>query len=51
MKLPRALSGADLIKALQKLGYVATRQKGSHIRITTQQNGEHYVTVPDHHPL
>ena len=51
MKMPRALSGADLIKALQKLGYVVTRQKGSHIRITTQQNGEHHVTVPDHNSL
>jgi predicted RNA binding protein YcfA (HicA-like mRNA interferase family) len=49
MKLPRALSGAALIKALGKLGYVVTRQKGSHIRITTQQHGEHHITVPDHH--
>ena len=27
MKLPRDLSGADLVKALQKVGYVVTRQK------------------------
>ena len=48
MKLPRDLSGADLAKALKKLGYVVTRQRSSHIRMTTQQNGEHHVTVPDH---
>jgi len=23
----------------------------SHIRLTTQLNGEHHVTVPDHNPL
>ena len=51
MKLPRELSGADLAKALKKLGYVVTRQKSSHIRMTTQQNGQHHVTVPDHDPV
>jgi len=34
MKLPRNLSGAQLIKALEKLGYQATRQAGSHVRLT-----------------
>jgi len=48
MKLPRDLSGAELAKALKKLGYVVTRQKSSHIRMTTQQNGEHHITIPDH---
>ena len=51
MKLPRDLSGADLAKALTKLGYAVTRQKSSHIRMTTQQNGQHHVTVPDHDPI
>lgn len=51
MKLPRNLSGADLVKALEKIGYVVSRQKGSHIRLTTQRNGEHHVTVPNHDPL
>jgi len=40
MKLPRNLNGADLQKALHRLGYEATRQRGSHVRITTQVNGE-----------
>ena len=28
--------------------YVVTRQKGSHIRLTTTSNGEHHVTIPNH---
>lgn len=48
MKLPRSVSGADLVKGLTKLGYSVTRQKGSHIRMTTKQGGEHHVTVPNH---
>jgi predicted RNA binding protein YcfA (HicA-like mRNA interferase family) len=51
MKLPRDLSGAELIKALRKLGYEVTRQKGSHIRVTTQQNGQHHEVVPNHNPI
>jgi predicted RNA binding protein YcfA (HicA-like mRNA interferase family) len=51
MKLPRDLSGDDLAKALKKLGYVITRQKSSHIRMTTQQHGQHHVTIPDHNPI
>jgi predicted RNA binding protein YcfA (HicA-like mRNA interferase family) len=51
MRLPRDLSASDLIKALGPRGYVVTRQKGSHIRLTTQQNGEHHLTIPNHDPL
>jgi len=51
VKLPRNLSGADLVKALGKIGYAVTRQTGSHIRLTTNRNGEHHVTVPNHDPL
>jgi len=51
MKTPRDLSGADLAKALRKLGYTVTRQNGSHLRITTQQGGEHHEVVPNHSPV
>ena len=51
MKLPRDLSARELIKALSSLGYRITRQKGSHIRVTTQQGGNHHVTIPDHNPI
>jgi len=51
MKLPRNLSGAQLIKALERLGYQATRQAGSHVRLTSLQPNEHHLTVPLHDPL
>ncbi len=51
MRIPRDLSGADLVKALAKLGYRPTRQTGSHIRLTTTIGVEHQVTVPNHDPL
>jgi len=51
MKLPRNLSGSDLAKALGKVGYQVTRQKSSHIRHTTERNGQHHITVPDHDPI
>jgi predicted RNA binding protein YcfA (HicA-like mRNA interferase family) len=51
VKLPRDLSGPDLAKALQALGYRVTRQSGSHMRLTTVEQGEHHVTVPAHGPL
>ncbi|MDT7690254.1 MAG: hypothetical protein QOE46_3013 [Acidobacteriota bacterium] len=51
MKLPRDVSGDDLMKALRVLGYEVTRQTGSHYRITTTQGGEHHATIPRHNPL
>ena len=51
MRLPRDLTGAHLISVLGKLGYVATRQSGSHVRLTTDQPAQHHITVPLHDPL
>jgi len=51
MKIPRDISGSKLIKKLKKYGYEKTRQTGSHIRLTTQENGEHHITIPKHNPL
>ncbi len=51
MKLPRDLSGEELAKALEKFGYMVDRQTGSHIRLTTQENGEHHITIPNHSPI
>ncbi len=47
MRLPRDVSGRHLAQRLGSLGYSVTRQKGSHMRLTTAQNGEHHVTIPD----
>ena len=51
MKLPRDLSGQDLVRTLKKLGYEVTHQTGSHIWLTTQKQGEHHITIPAHNPL
>ena len=51
MRMPRDLSGADLVKALAKPVYRPMRHTGSHIRLTTTMGAEHQVTVPNHDPL
>ena len=51
MKKPRNISGNDLIKYLKPYGYKITRQTGSHIRLTTEQKGQHHITIPHHDPL
>jgi len=51
MRLPRDLSGADLLKRLAQFGYNVTRQTGSHIRLTSTRHGEHHITLPNHDPL
>jgi predicted RNA binding protein YcfA (HicA-like mRNA interferase family) len=51
MRLPRVVSGESLAIALRIFGYAVSRQKGSHVRLTTQDKGEHHVTIPNHSPL
>ena len=51
MRLPRDISSTELIKLLQKFGYQISRQKGSHIRLTTTKQGEHHITIPNHNPI
>jgi len=51
VRLPRDISGLDLVKALAALGYKVSRQTGSHIRMTTESPSQHHVTVPAHDPI
>ncbi|HUU83237.1 MAG TPA: type II toxin-antitoxin system HicA family toxin [Phycisphaerae bacterium] len=51
MKLPRDLSGPDLVKALARLGYEVDHQTGGHVRLTTQRGGEHHLTIPAHEAI
>ena len=51
MKTPRDVTGAELAKALRQLRYGIARQTGSHLRITTQERGEHHEVIPNHSPL
>lgn len=46
MRLPRDISGEELVRALKRLEYEQTRQTGSHMRLTTSRHGQHHVTVP-----
>lgn len=50
MKLPRNLSAKHIIKTLHIYQYNIDRQKGSHIRLSSTYNGEHHITIPNHHP-
>ncbi|HPB05293.1 MAG TPA: type II toxin-antitoxin system HicA family toxin [Prolixibacteraceae bacterium] len=50
-RIPRDISGQELVKALSQLGYSVTRQVGSHIRLSTLENGEHHITIPNHNPI
>ncbi len=49
MRLPRDVSGEELVKRLSRLGYSVTRQ--SHARLSTQTHGEHHLTIPMHPAL
>jgi predicted RNA binding protein YcfA (HicA-like mRNA interferase family) len=51
MKLPRGISAARLIRALESLGYCVIRQKGSHVRLRHAGPPAHSITVPQHNPL
>jgi len=51
MKMPQ-ISGKEVIKKLHKLGFIATRQKGSHVRLE-KRNSDKLIklTVPLHSEL
>ena len=51
MKLPRDISGNDLAKSLSRLRYEISHRPCSHMRLTTQQEGEHHITIPAHDPI
>jgi len=51
VRLPRDISGTDLIKALSRVGYRVTRQTGSHVRLTRDLAGLQHITIPAHDPL
>jgi predicted RNA binding protein YcfA (HicA-like mRNA interferase family) len=51
VRIPRDVSGADLAKALRALGYERVRQVGSHMRLTTNVDGQFHITLPNHDPI
>ena len=46
-KLPRGLSGKEVVKALSKAGFYVKRRKGSHI-VLRRDSPFAQVVVPDH---
>ena len=52
MKIPRDLSGCDLIKVLcRSWGYKQVHQVGSHVILETEEPSHHRLAVPDHRAL
>ena len=50
-KLPQ-VSGNDVVRLLQSLGYEVVRQRGSHMRLRkVTPLGEHNITIPAHKVL
>jgi predicted RNA binding protein YcfA (HicA-like mRNA interferase family) len=48
-KIPRDISGRELEKLLSKYKYKVVRASGGHIRlVSTYQQTEHKITIPDH---
>jgi len=52
MKLPRDLSGSELIKLICKhYGYRRVDQEGSHVLLQTEQPRHHRIAIPEHKTL
>jgi len=52
MKLPRDLSGAELVRYLcRHHGYRQVNQEGSHVILQTTDPQPHRLAVPNHSPL
>ena len=50
-RLP-VVSGRQVIRVLERIGYQIVRQKGSHIRLRDENDPVHLpITVPDHRTL
>lgn len=45
------VSGRDVVRVLEKIGYVQDRQKGSHIILRQSTSPYRRITVPDHREI
>ena len=50
-KLPRDISGRDLVKRLEKIGYAVDHQRGSHIILKQGERSLPRLSIPDHKNL
>mgnify|MGYP001598852199 CR=1 FL=1 len=52
MKIPRDLSGAQLVKVLcRDWGYRVAHQEGSHIILQTEEPAHQRLSIPNHNPV
>ena len=52
MKIPRGLSGRELVQILTKnLDYKMIHERGSHIVLETSEPSHHRIAIPDHKAL
>jgi len=52
MRIPRDVDARNLIKVLERYGYIFRRQEGSHIRMSKIiADKVHNITIPNHNPL
>ena len=52
-KVPRDLTGIELVRLLNREGFRVVRQTGSHIRLESSQTGNagFAITIPNHSPI
>ncbi len=50
MRMPRSLSGAEVVRTLQRAGFYRRRQRGSHI-VMRRDNPFAQVVVPAHRSI
>ncbi len=49
--VPREIGCPRLVNALCALGYEATRQNESHVRVSTQRDNENHEVIPREQPI
>ena len=52
MRMPRSLSGPELAALLHRYDYVLIRQRGSHMRLSSNYMGHlHRISIPRQNPM
>jgi len=49
--MPSEIGCPRLVNALCVVGYEATRQNGSHVRVSTQRGKENHEVIPNDRPI
>jgi predicted RNA binding protein YcfA (HicA-like mRNA interferase family) len=49
MPKPKRLSGAEVVKILEQFGFAVERQRGSHITLVRERNGQRQALLISNH--